>query len=79
MDTLYEKIFVNNFLLNKLFSGFQWIDTRVVDGAANGTADTTVASGKALRRVQTGQLQFYALTIGIGIIAIIVCVLIFSH
>jgi NADH-quinone oxidoreductase subunit L len=78
MDTLYEKIFVNNILLNKLFAGFQWIDTHIVDGAANGAGDVTVVSGKALRRVQTGQLQVYALTIAIGIIAIIAVVFIFS-
>jgi len=79
MDTLYEKIFVNNILLNKLFAGFQWIDTQVVDGAANGAGGVTVAGGKALRRAQTGQLQVYGLTIAIGIIAIIVCVLIFGR
>jgi NADH-quinone oxidoreductase subunit L len=79
MDTLYEKIFVNNFLLNKLFAGFQWIDTQVVDGAANGAADLTAAGGKALRRAQTGQLQVYALTMGIGVVAIIICILIFGR
>ncbi len=79
LDQLYEKLFVNNFLLNKLFAVFQWVDTRVVDGAANGTADVTNAGGKALRRAQTGQLQVYALTIGLGMIAIIVCILIFGR
>jgi NADH-quinone oxidoreductase subunit L len=79
MDNLYEKIFVNNILLNKLFAGFQWIDTQVVDGVANGAGGVTLAGGKALRRAQTGQLQVYGLTIAIGIIAIIVCVLIFGN
>ncbi len=79
LDQLYEKLFVNNFLLNKLFAGFQWFDTGVVDGAANGAGDATNAAGKALRRAQTGQLQVYALTLGLGLIAIIVCVLIFGH
>jgi NADH-quinone oxidoreductase subunit L len=78
MDTLYQKIFVDNILLNKLFAGFQWVDTRVVDGAANGISEATTAGGKALRRLQTGQLQVYALTIGIGIVAIIAVVLIFG-
>ncbi len=79
LDTLYEKIFVNNFLLDKLFAGFQWIDTQVIDGTANGAGDLTAAGGKALRRAQTGQLQIYALTMGIGVVAIVVCILIFGH
>jgi hypothetical protein len=51
----------------------------VIDGAANGAGDLTAAGGKALRRAQTGQLQIYALTMGIGVVAIIICILIFGH
>jgi NADH-quinone oxidoreductase subunit L len=78
-DTLYEKFIVKLALLGGLFSFFQSFDTHVVDGSVNGVADVTTASGKALRRSQTGQLQFYALTIGIGAIAIIICVFLFGR
>jgi NADH-quinone oxidoreductase subunit L len=78
MDTLYEKVIVNLALLGGLFRGFQWLDSHVVDGAAGGTGEVTIAGGKVIRRAQTGQLQLYALTIGIGLVAIIVCVFIFG-
>jgi NADH-quinone oxidoreductase subunit L len=78
LDELYEKVIVNLTLLGGLFSRFQWFDTKVVDGAVSGTAEATVGSGKAMRLTQTGQLQIYALTIGLGIVAIIICVLIFG-
>jgi len=74
MDTLYEKIIVNIALLGGLFSRFQWFDTNVVDGTANGVATTTIETGKIARQAHTGQVQLYALTIGLGIVAIIICV-----
>jgi NADH-quinone oxidoreductase subunit L len=77
-DTLYEKFFVNSALLGGLFSMFQSFDNRVVDGAVNGVADITVKSSKAIRQTQTGQLQLYALTIGIGVVTIIICVFLFG-
>ncbi len=79
MDTLYEKVFVNQTLLGGLFRGFQWLDTHIVDGTVNGAGSLTVEGGKVGRRAQTGQLQLYALTIGVGLVAIIICVFIFGH
>jgi NADH-quinone oxidoreductase subunit L len=78
-DALYEKIIVKLALLGGIFSFFQSFDTRAVDGSVNGVANVTVAGGKALRQSQTGQLQLYALTIGIGVVAIIVCVFLFGR
>jgi hypothetical protein len=51
----------------------------MVDGAANGVAGVTIEGGKTVRRAQTGQLQLYALTIGIGLVAIIICVFVFGR
>jgi len=45
-------------------------DRNGVDGAVNGVAGTTLAAGKTVRKAQTGQLQFYGLVIGLGIIAL---------
>jgi NADH-quinone oxidoreductase subunit L len=78
MDALYEKVVVKFALLGGLFAGFQQFDTHAIDGAVNGVADVTVEGGRVARRMQTGQLQLYALTIGIGLVAIIVCVFIFG-
>jgi NADH-quinone oxidoreductase subunit L len=79
MDTLYEKIIVNLALLGGLFARFQWFDSSVVDGSVNGVAEVTVESSKAVRRTETGQLQLYALTIGLGVVALIICVFVFGR
>ncbi|MBA7506771.1 NADH-quinone oxidoreductase subunit L [subsurface metagenome] len=72
-DELYENIFVGKALVNGFFAGLQQFDTYGVDGAVNGVAYVTMAGGRAIRRVQTGQLQLYGLFIGIGVLAIILC------
>ena len=69
-DELYENVIVKVLLLKGLFVGFQVFDSNGVDGAVNGVANGVMASGRAIRRVQTGQLQLYGLVIGIGIVAI---------
>jgi NADH-quinone oxidoreductase subunit L len=73
LDELYENIIVKLMLLKGLFAGFQAIDTYGVDGAVNGLADGAMATGKAIRKAHSGQLQLYGLFIGIGIIVIIAC------
>ena len=45
-----------------------WFDREVVDGTVNAVGRGTVASGRGLRRVQTGRVQNYALGIAIGLI-----------
>jgi NADH-quinone oxidoreductase subunit L len=45
-----------------------WFDREVVDGTVNTIGRSTVASGRGLRRVQTGRVQNYALGIAIGLI-----------
>ena len=77
-DELYENIFVGRALVNGFFAGLQQFDTHGVDGTVNGIAAGTMAGGRAIRRVQTGQLQLYGLFIGIGILAIILCLYFFG-
>jgi NADH-quinone oxidoreductase subunit L len=77
-DELYEKVIVVKVLMNGIFSACNFFDSRVVDRAVNGLANGTTVASKTLRRAQTGQLQLYAMTIAIGIIAILVCVYIFG-
>ena len=77
-DELYEGLVVRNALVNGLFAGFQFFDSRGVDGAVNGVANGAIATGRAVRRTQTGQLQLYGLFIGIGILAIILCLYFFG-
>jgi NADH-quinone oxidoreductase subunit L len=77
-DDLYENIIVKLALLKGLFNGFSLFDNKGVDGAVNGVADVIMSGGRAIRRAQTGQLQLYALFIGIGIAIIGICVYIFG-
>ena len=73
-DELYENVFVKTVLLKGLFAIFQVIDRDGVDGAVNGVANTAVATGRTIRRVQTGQLQLYGLIMGIGIVVIVLAI-----
>jgi NADH-quinone oxidoreductase subunit L len=77
-DTLYEDIIVRKFLMGGVFVIFQKFDTNVIDGTVNGVASSTANTGGVLRKLQTGQLQFYGLFIGLGILAIIICLFIFG-
>ncbi|MHB8104915.1 MAG: NADH-quinone oxidoreductase subunit L [Dehalococcoidales bacterium] len=77
-DDLYENVIVKLGLVKGLFTGFKLFDEKGVDGAVNGAGYVVVRGGKALRQAQTGQLQLYALFIGIGLSIIAICVLIWG-
>jgi NADH-quinone oxidoreductase subunit L len=50
--------------------GVMWFDVRVIDGVVNGTGSVTRSIGDAIRRVQTGRVQNYALGIALGLVVI---------
>jgi NADH-quinone oxidoreductase subunit L len=77
-DELYERVIVVRVLVDGVFALFNWFDIRIVDGIVNGVAGGTLAAGQGIRRLQTGQLQAYAIAIFIGILAIVACFLIFD-
>jgi NADH-quinone oxidoreductase subunit L len=77
-DELYEKVLVGKVLVGGFFAGLQGFDTYGVDGAVNGVASGAIATGGAIRKAHTGQLQLYGLFIGIGILAIILCLYFFG-
>jgi NADH-quinone oxidoreductase subunit L len=51
---------------------YDYIDQKGVDGLVNGLATVTGESGGAVRRIQTGRLQFYALmlVVAVGLFAV---------
>jgi NADH-quinone oxidoreductase subunit L len=77
-DELYERVIVVRVLVDGIFALCNWFDTRIVDGIVNGVAGGTVEAGKVIRRVETGQLQAYAIAIFVGVLAIVACFLIFG-
>ncbi len=78
LDELYENIIVRLALLNGFFASLQRFDESGVDGVVNGVANGAIVSGRAIRHAQTGQLQFYGLVMGIGVLAIILCLYLFG-
>jgi NADH-quinone oxidoreductase subunit L len=74
MDELYENIIVRRVLIGGLFAGLQQVDTYGVDGTVNGVANGAIATGRAVREAQTGQLQLYGLVIGLGILVIVIVI-----
>jgi NADH-quinone oxidoreductase subunit L len=64
-------------LLGLTFSAAgNWVDLRVIDGAANGFASVGQALSRAVRRIQTGITEQYAQVFALGIIVMLVLLLI---
>jgi NADH-quinone oxidoreductase subunit L len=78
IDWLINTSLVQRIIVRDFFNGLKSFDQKGVDGAVNGVADTTLIAGKTIRKAQTGQLQFYGLIIGLGIVALIVSLFIFG-
>ncbi len=78
LDELYEKLFVGRVLQRGFFAILQFFDVYIVDGTVNGIASGTMATGRAIRKAHSGQLQLYGLFIGIGIVVIVACLYIFG-
>jgi NADH-quinone oxidoreductase subunit L len=58
--------------LNHAAQGLAYgVDAEVVDGGVNGLAHLTAATGRQLRRLQTGYVRNYALAFGVGIAAVL--------
>jgi NADH-quinone oxidoreductase subunit L len=77
-DEFYENVMVKLVAMKGLFTGFTIFDSKGVDGVVNGVGAGITGSGRGLRRAQTGQLQLYALFIGIGVVLIALAVYLFG-
>ena len=74
VDEIYQAIVVNP--LRSLAEGlWQGVDVRFIDGAVNGVAQIATAAGGSLRRLQTGVIQQYALSILVGACALFIYML----
>ncbi len=77
-DELYEQLFLMRFLIDGFFAVVHWFDEHIVDGAVNGIGAITVATGSAVRKLESGQLQAYGLAIFVGVLVIVAFVFIFT-
>ena len=48
------------------------IDKYLVDGAVNGVADLILASGREIRKTQTGRVNNYVLGVVVGIVILVI-------
>ena len=47
------------------------VDVRVIDGSVNGVAAVVGGSSQLLRRIQTGSVRGYAVSVFLGVVAIL--------
>ncbi len=71
VDELYDEVFVHP--IEALSEGPLWrgLDARVIDGAVNGTGALVVEAAGALRRLQTGSMRAYAVSVMLGAVLIV--------
>jgi len=70
MDEIYDFVFVGPLIR---FSVFLWriFDETLVDGAVNGVAAVVRGGSQVFKRLQTGNVQSYALSILVGVVLIL--------
>jgi NADH-quinone oxidoreductase subunit L len=65
-DELNDLLFIR--IGGRVAAVLWWFDTRIVDGTVNGIGTVVKDAGGALRKIQTGRVQNYALGIAIGLL-----------
>lgn len=70
IDELYEAVFVRPIQAASMWLWKVW-DAIVIDGAVNGVAELVAANSGLWRRLQTGNVQHYALSLLVGAVAVI--------
>ncbi len=76
IDELYENVIARNLLYRGLFQATEWIDVAVIDGISSGVASLTIGASRVLRRIQTGQIQLYAIVTALGLVTIVLVALV---
>ncbi len=71
VDEIYTATVVEPIKVSSYYLLFRIVDVNIVDGIANGLARLTKGIGRAGSRLQTGQVQTYALYIALGILALL--------
>ena len=70
IDELYDALFIQPYVrLSRYF--WQTVDSGLIDGAVNGVADLVGEVGGRVRRLQTGNVQAYALAMLIGALLVV--------
>ena len=70
IDEIYLWLIHN--VLDGLGKLLWWVDLKIVDGIVDGVGQGAKITGSSLRRIQTGQLQQYALILFAGIVILVI-------
>ena len=57
-------------LAKGLAAAVMWFDRNVIDGIVNGSGRTAGRTGNALKYLQTGNVQWYAVGLFVGVLAL---------
>jgi NADH-quinone oxidoreductase subunit L len=65
VDEIYDALFIRPYVA---FSRFFWkvVDSMLIDGIVNGVGWTVATTGQVSRRIQSGNVQHYALATVLG-------------
>ncbi len=71
VDELYDTVFVQP--IKRISTSALWrgVDAGVIDGAVNGTGALVRGSSSVLRRLQSGSMRTYALSLFLGVVTIL--------
>ena len=70
IDQIYDALVSRPLFFIAEYVLFKGVDHYAIDGLVNGTGFTVEAGGDAVRRVETGNVQHYALVYLLGAVAI---------
>ena len=72
VDELYDKAVIHP-TITFARAVSEWFDARIVDGSVNGIATLATRAGSMLRRLQTGHVPTYILSILVGAVVLLGC------
>ena len=71
VDEMYEAAVVQPIRIASDEGLWNGVDVRVIDGAVNGVGGLVGGSSSALRRIQTGSVRLYAVSVMLGVVVIL--------
>jgi NADH-quinone oxidoreductase subunit L len=71
VDEIYDATIVQPIRIVSEDGLWRIVDTKMIDGAVNGVADAVGGSSEILRRLQTGSVRAYAVSLFAGVVFIL--------
>lgn len=71
VDELYDAAIINPIRIVAEEGLWKGVDVRVIDGSVNGVAAVVARGSQLLRRIQTGSVRGYAVSVFLGVVTIL--------